>query len=457
MSLSRLTMGISRQLDRLPFGAGTVLRDTRLLRFLNQSIAKRMNRETAVDPKASAPLCVLPWIHAQVETSGDVQLCCVAKTQEGPLGNVHHDSILKIFHSNRLKTIRDQMRSGTWPADCADCKEREAMGMVSFRQSSNKEHPADFAKLARETPPTPRIRYLDLRISNVCNFKCRFCNGWASNRWFNEHNLVFPDKPISEKYQGFDRLQSFWDDFDSEIIGELETIHFAGGEALIIDAHYKLLEKLIAAGRTDVHLEYDTNFSRLKFKHWDVIELWKKFPNLKVSLSLDGVGRKGEYIRDGLHFDQWVENVRRLEREVPHARRLLHFVVCIFNVIDFPEHFKAITENCFAEPGWMTLTFLDWPAYLSAQVLMPELKRKAERNLRELLSSGVEIVPHIRNQIEALIKFLNADDLYPSYGKEFAERTRALDQVRGQNAAEVFPDLAPMLEPRSISLAILNG
>jgi hypothetical protein len=104
----------------------------------------------------------------------------------------------------------------------------------------------------------------------------------------------------------------------------------------------------------------------------------------------------------------------------------------------------------------MTLTFLDWPPYLSAQVLMPELKKTAERNLHELLSSGIEILPHVRNQIEALVTFLGAEDLYETYGKEFAERTRILDEVRRQNAAELFPELAPMLEPRSTSLTVLH-
>jgi MoaA/NifB/PqqE/SkfB family radical SAM enzyme len=452
----RIAKRLGNLLDRIPYGAGPALRKTGALRTVNQCIARWTNMEKPIDPVGSASLCVLPWIHTHIETTGEVQLCCLAHNPQGSLGNVHRDSILRIFQSNRINTIRNQMLSGTWPADCADCREREARGLESFRQSSNVDHPALFEKLAQGAAPVPSIRSLDLRINNVCNFKCRFCNGWASNRWFNEHNLVFPDIPISERYHGIDRNQSFWEDFDRDIIRDLENIHLAGGEPLMIDAHYRLLEKLISAGKSSVQLQYATNLSRLKFKHWDVIELWKHFPNLKVTLSLDGVGRKGEYIREGLDYEKWVENVRRLQREVPHARRVLHFVVCIFNVIDFSEHFKILAENRFVEPGWMTLTFLNWPAYLSAQVLMPELKYKAERNLRELLSSDFEIVPHTRRQIEALIKFLKSEDLYGIYGKDFAERTRVLDQARGRNAAELFPDLAPMLETRPAALVVVN-
>jgi hypothetical protein len=268
---------------------------------------------------------------------------------------------------------------------------------------------------------------------------------------------VFPDSPISQKYQGIDKIQAFWEDLDRDVIRDLETLHFAGGEPLIIDAHYRLLEKLISAGKTGVALKYDTNLSHLKFKHWDVIELWKQFPNLTVSLSLDGVGRKGEYIRDGLDYETWVENVRRLQREVPHARRALHFVVCIFNVLDFPDHFKTIATNRFVEPDWITFTFLNWPAYLSVQVLTPDLKRSAERKLREFLTSDFEIVPHTRKQIEALIDFMNGQDLYETLGSKFTETTRVLDRARRQNAVELFPELSPMFDTRPSPLVILGS
>ena len=434
------------RLDWLP-GARVALKTIRKLPRLSRWKTNRGAAHPAINPTGSAPLCVLPWMHAQVQTTGEVHLCCIANHREGALGNVHREPIHQIFQSNRINAIRQEMLRGTWPADCAGCRQREAMGIPSHRQAKNEQNPVLFEQLVAGEAPAPRIRSLDLRLNNVCNFKCRFCNGFESNRWFDEHNLVFPESPVSRKNQGFDRVQSFWDDLDRDILPDLNAISIAGGEPLIIDAHYRLLERLISAGRTDVQLNYNTNLSHLKFKHWDVIDLWNKFPRVMVNLSLDGVGEKGEYIRDGLDFGKWAENARRLQREAPHVRRNLHFVVCIFNVIDFPEHFNVIAENCFVEPGWITLTFLDNPAYLSAQVLTPDLKAKAVRNLRYLLSSNSETMHHARPQIEALIGFLLAEDLYETHSKEFAEKTSALDRIRGQNASDLFPDLAPMLVP----------
>ena len=291
----------------------------------------------------------------------------------------------------------------------------------------------------------PKIRTIDVRLNNVCNFKCRSCSGFASNRWFNEHNLVYLDNMISVKYQGFDKLQSFWEDFDRHILNDLEGIHLAGGEPLITDAHYRLLEKLIASGKTNIELQYTTNLSYLKFKHWDVVELWRKFPNLELNLSLDGTGEKGEYIREGLDYLKWRENVGRLQRELPHVERNLHFVVSIFNVIDLPAHYRAIVEGNFVDPRRITFTFLEWPKFLNPQVLKPEIKTKVKDDLRNLLESETELPEAVRAQFHVLIEFLDDKDLYPIYGAEFADKTRLLDQSRGQDTARLFPLLESML------------
>ena len=393
-----------------------------------------------------SPLCILPWIHAHVETTGDVGLCCVARGAGQRLGNVHGESLTQIFHSQNMSSIRNQMLAGAWPEECSACRDRELLGVESYRKSSNKAHPNHFQELSAEQGSyQPKIRSIDIRLNNVCNFKCRSCHGFASNRWFSEHNLIYPENQISAKYQGFDKLQSFWDDFDQHILKDLDEIHLAGGEPLITDAHYHLLEKLIAAGKTNVALQYDTNLSQLTFKHWDAVALWRKFPNLQISMSLDGTGAKGEYIREGLNYRDWLKNVDRIQRELPHAKRNLHFVVSIFNVVDFPAHYREILDAKCVDASRIALTFLEWPEFLNAQVLKPEIKFQVEVDLRNLLTSDIELPARMRKQIEALIVFLHEKDLYPVHGAAFSIKTKLLDQTRGQNASELFPALRPML------------
>ncbi len=433
-------------LHRLPPSWEHRVRVSRPFRVIQEVWDRGLRLASGPDPLSRAPLCVLPWIHAHIETTGDVRLCCVARSEPGRIGNVHQQSIVQIFGSPVMSGIRGEMLAGRWPEDCEACQNREELGIRSYRQSNNQNHSDHFRKLAAEGQAFPaKIRTIDIRLNNICNFKCRSCNGFASNRWFNEHNLIYPDNAIAVKYQGFDRLASFWQDFDQHILPDLEAVHLAGGEPLITDAHYRLLEKLIASGKTDVLLQYDTNLSFLKFKHWDVVELWRRFPNLEISLSLDGAGEQGEFIREGLDYGKWSANVRRIQRELPHAKRNLHFVVSIFNVIDFAAHYRAITEANFVDPSRITFTFLEWPRFMNAQVLKPEIKAQVTKELESLLQAEADLPGSVRAQIHALIEFLHEKDLYPMYGAEFADRTRLLDQSRNQNTASLFPVLESML------------
>lgn len=417
-----------------------------LKRRLKTSHLLQGARKKLVQHQAPAPLCVLPWMHAYVGATGDVHLCCIALGPENSLGNLRDQSITEIFASGPVDAIRRQMLRGEWPSQCRGCQHRESLGLSSFRQSSNSEHSVYVRQLITDPGALrPAIRSLDLRLNNICNFKCRSCGYMASNRWFGDHNLINPEFKLLQSYQGFDKEASFWTEFDQKVLPALEEITLAGGEPLLSQSQYRLLEKLIAHGKQDIRLKVVTNLSQLRFMHWDAVELWKNFPDIKLTLSLDGVGAQGEYIRYGMKYAKWVENALRLKGELPHAKRCLHFVVSIFNVINLREHYETIVQGDFVEPGTITFTFLSWPAYMSVQVLTPELKSIVERDIREWLSAASHLPESTSAQLKALIQFMNETDGYSLHGHEFVSKTRVLDRARGEDAVALFPKLKSML------------
>jgi MoaA/NifB/PqqE/SkfB family radical SAM enzyme len=390
-----------------------------------------------------APLCVLPWIHAHIGTSGDVNLCCVSS---GSAGNIRQKPIAELFASDLFRTAREQMLEGKWPAACRQCQQREAMKLRSFRQSNNEIFATHYRQLrSGASPLEARILSVDLRLNNVCNFKCRSCSGTDSNRWFQEHNIIYPNNPLDKSFQSFEDVPAFWEDFERDILPCLEEIHFAGGEPLLNQRHYLILENLLRSGQTGVRLFYNTNLSQLRFMHWDVVELWRNFTNLSISLSLDGVGQQGEYIRDGLNYNVWCENARRIRSELPSAVLSLHFVVSIFNILHLPHHCRTILETGIVPQDCITFTFLEWPPYLNVQVLPPALKAQVASELRAWLDQTPELGPGIRSQLDALIGFLRRKDLFPQLGESFLQKTRTLDRLRGQDAFALFPELRAMV------------
>jgi MoaA/NifB/PqqE/SkfB family radical SAM enzyme len=400
-------------------------------------------------PADETSLCVLPWIHLYVGTTGFVQLCCVSGTGEGcppVLGSVREHSLGALFTSDRMRGVRQQMLAGVWPAECRYCREKEGRGIRSSRHVHNEHYRSYYHQLLTDPQGfTPEVRSVDLRLNNICNFRCRSCSAFASSSWFTEHNLVYPEIGVTDRVIGFDDVRSFWDEFHTTLLPRLEHLHIAGGEPLVSEAHYTLLQTLIAAARTDVELYYDTNLSQLHFKTWDVVSLWKKFPNITICLSLDGVGAPGEYIRHGLKYEHWLKNLETIKKELPHVKRKLHFVVSIFNVMDLPAHLRAIIEGGFVTPDRLRLTFLTWPPYMNAQVLSAPLKEQCARRLRELIDDEETFGEAVVTQVRGLLRFLEERDLYGEYRDQLAMKVQLLDGLRGENALAVFPDLAPML------------
>ena len=67
---------------------------------------------------------------------------------------------------------------------------------------------------------------------------------------------------------------------------KVESIYFAGGEPLIMNEHYVILDNLKKYNRTDVKISYNTNFMNLFFKKTPVWDFWNKFDNIQLQTSI---------------------------------------------------------------------------------------------------------------------------------------------------------------------------
>lgn len=417
------------------------------LAFINQSST---NAQIKMNDTGSS-LCILPWIHSCIMPSGNVKLCCVSGSgkEDTVLGSVWDNSIFDIYHSETLTNIRQQMLSGMWPSECIFCKSKEQIGIQSSRQIHNELHEPYFHSLKKNRERfTPKIHSLDLRIDNTCNFKCRSCSGFCSTSWFNDHNIIYPENPIKKPNIDLRFAARFRDELLQLFTRRLDRLHFAGGEPLISEMHYELLTDLINLKRFSTELYYDTNLSFLEFKNRDIIKLWDLFPNVTVSLSLDGIGAQGEYIRHGLNFDQWCNNVNRLNNELPHIKRKLHFVISVFNILNLQDDLSYIIEKEFVKPDMIRLTFLEWPAYLNVQILPKHLKSLCKSKLSHLSERMKNISTILTSQLIGLMKFLEEKDLYNTHAREFSIKTAQIDKLRGESGIKLFPQISELFKMR---------
>ena len=299
-----------------------------------------MPKQFNKDPSTS--FCIIPWIHLNTWPNGNVFQCCITDWQN-VIGDLKKESLEEVFNNQYMRDLRKDLLKGDFPKSCVKCYEQEHMGITSFRQNANRQFNEHIANIEQKTDENGhvedfKLHYWDFRFSNLCNMKCRMCGGHLSSMW-NADELAIYGTPSENAKGGVVNTK----DLSKENLYELlehhmdhvEEIYFAGGEPLIMDEHYYILEKLIEKNKTNVRIRYNTNLLKLKYKKWDNIELWKNFEYVNVLASLDAMDERGEYIRKGTKWSTIEKNVERvMQADVMFS---ISPTINLFNVKTTPE------------------------------------------------------------------------------------------------------------------------
>jgi len=391
--------------------------------------------------------CVLPWIHMHVWANGNTYPCCLS-TYEYKVGNTNEKSFKELWNSEKMCTMRKNMLDDKPTEGCKKCYDIEENNGVSMRMNTNKSfsHHIERKELTNRDGSVDDVfmSYMDIRFSNICNFKCRSCGPEFSSLWYDD--AIAQGRWSSKESKIFrvkDTITELWDDMN-QWIDTVEQIYFAGGEPLIMDEHYKILEHLIEIGRTDINISYNTNLSKLKYKSKDVIELWKKFEHITVGASLDDSGERAEVMRSGTIWKDIISNRKRIIEEVPHVKFRLTPTVSVFNVQHCIDFFDEWIYNNLVDPSMISINILTHPDFLSAQILPKHIRELTQNKIREFLKRHNMKNNDNYSDFNSLLTFLNEDkqDLLPKYMKY----NDVLDKLRNETIISTFPELGCLYE-----------
>lgn len=405
----------------------------------------------------------MPWVHCHVTTSGDVRACCVSPVR---FGSLRQNTLAEIWHGTEITKFRAEHLSGKSVSGCERCYVTEQAGQHSMRQNANEflgSRAAEWVnttdKLGNASSSRP-IDY-DIRFSNVCNLKCRSCGHESSSSWFSDAKAIYgftiaPQPTI----RAFDTPQEFWRAFDG-FVNDVEKIAFAGGEPLYSDEHYEVLRALHERRKFDVLLYYNTNFSVLEYHGIDVTKYWRDFRRIFVAASLDGSGARGEVLRSGLSWSKVLANRERLRRECPNVNFRVTCTVSALNVWHITEFHRELIESEFIAAEDIELNILQIPEHLSSQILPSNLKKEIEvklqqhaawlRNLAETEATRKEKLYGVAAQFEAVVHYMNAQDASNRIPLLWLF-TQALDGLRHEDSALVFPELKSLISTPSASV-----
>lgn len=398
--------------------------------------------------RSSSVFCMAPWTQLHVLPTGEVFPCCMAAEPRDAIGNLRKgDSLSSSWNSPAMRQLRSRMLRDEPSPSCHLCYKGESVGQGSLRTAEN-HRMAHHYGVVRQTQPDGRLYQfavptLDIRFSNVCNLRCRICSAKLSSAWHGDAvRLGWADPARPAVLTATDDPASLLDQV-LQLLPGVERMHFAGGEPLMSEEHFVILERLINSGRRDVHLTYNTNLSKLRFRQWDVVEFWREFPRIYLQASLDGMGERGEYMRKGQRWDDAVANRRRIMAECPHVEFVVHATVSVLNALHLPDFYRAWLGDGLIGPGGMRLNILHGPPHYNVRAFPPRLKDRVEASYREFLTWLTTLGPAATGpsrDFEAVIRHMRAEDW--NMTEEFRQRTMELDVLRGESLAQTFPELA---------------
>ena len=398
--------------------------------------------------KDSKTFCIYPWIHVHAYPTGEAYPCCHAEMNVGQIGNCKTNTLAEIWNSPEQRQLRVDMLSETPNAACGRCYEQEESGFFSGRRSANKHHGHHIGRInaTDDVGHTEQFEmtYWDLRFSNLCNLSCRSCGHIFSSSWYKDQTeLAGPawakiNKPLN--YAG--RFATdMWEQL-IEHIDHVEQIYFAGGEPLMMEEHYLILEELERRGRFDVRLIYNTNFTKTRLKDRTVFDYWRKFDSVAVGASLDASGPHGEYIRKGTEWATVEANRREMMEICPKVDFYISPTLSIMNAMHLPDFHRDWVEKGLLKPQDLNVNILQDPAYLRVDIATAEYKQQIQTRYEEHLE-WLRPLDHLTRAtvgFESAITFMNSTD-NTHLLDTFWRKTHELDSIRYEKLLDVIPEL----------------
>jgi radical SAM protein with 4Fe4S-binding SPASM domain len=393
--------------------------------------------------KESKTFCIYPWIHIHAYPTGEAYPCCHAEMKY-PVGNCREKTLKDIWTDYPMQQLREDMLEERKNPACARCYEQEEAGFFSGRRSANKHHGHHIRKI--ESNPF-ELTYWDIRFSNLCNLSCRSCGHIFSSSWYQDQAKLaggnWKNENKALNYAG--RYETdMWEQLEPHL-DYVEQIYFAGGEPLLMEEHYNILEELVRRERFDVRLIYNTNFTHTQLKDRSVFEYWKLFDSVAVGASLDADGPRAEYIRKGTDWEKVESNRLEMMRVCPNVDFYISPTLSIMNAWHLPDFHRLWVEAGLIRPQDLNVNILQDPAYyridIATSAYKDALRKKYTAHLEWL--RPLDSLQRATVGFESAINFMDATDnthLLP----EFWKRTKVLDALRNEDVLKVLPELTEL-------------
>jgi MoaA/NifB/PqqE/SkfB family radical SAM enzyme len=422
----------------------------------------------------SKTFCPYPWISVMTQPTGTVSWCCVArdnfKNDDGSMVDLNRGhKIESVWNSNHMKKIRKDMVEGAIVKGCEHCYDLEDMGFPSYRTNYIRDwfeysgkgeqiHDIIESSINNDYHVDTAPMYLDFRLGNMCNLKCRMCQPQNSSQIQKEYAKIEASDPTSAQFikDNFTWGQfvgdlTNWED-DPDFLRQVEEwlpgvckLYFTGGEPTIIERVYWIMEKCVEMGiAKDIDLVFNSNMTNIQKRFLDLVE---QFKSVLMCVSVDAYGHENEYIRGASHWKQVEKNLRKYCASDVIGTLLFSPVIQIYNVLTITKLLDFI-ESLEIEYGreiFVTFLICDYPTSLDFRNCPDQVREVAAGRLEQWLKTSKVLVNRPENvqSINATVKALkeNRKDNWRNELITFGKYTDLLDKQRDESMEEALPEL----------------
>ena len=401
--------------------------------------------------------CMAPWTHTYLSPQTERRMCCASREpaqsfkQYIDTGNDAKEykplTLKEHWNSDHMKSVRLRMMAGEELSECEVC-DHKLLNTDVYRSYWNKlfSDRVDEAYTTTDETGATTMQTIsfDYRFNNLCNFKCRMCGDMLSSSWeaetrknktWTKESQPWMASPLREQITHFQDTQVVQEFVDAVETKTIKEIYWCGGEPLMWDMHWKAMQRIIELGfAKEVYVRYNTNLSRTSLKGIKLFDLLPEFQDWQICSSLDGTGEVGEYIRDGLNYEQWLRNFKEGLAVAKTSREMrLDYTITMPGLLELKNMFdlsqelntEILTKVMFTFSNDEILSPLALPKELLHTIIDEALEYMEPRATRKQRSL-IDVIKNLKNR-----------ETFTAT-KKGKERQERIDKIRRQDITKIL-------------------
>lgn len=425
----------------------------------SKQIRKQDNAHEKVISEFNDIFCSAPFTHIHIGPETKATTCCKSRT---PLGDIADSKIEDLYNDDFAKDIRKAMLEGKQHWQCKNCYryENEAGQHAENRISSNYQSEPYIQEIKDNVLPdgtlkSPTPTFVDILWTNKCNFACLGCTPELSttiNNVYKEEFAIINGQTLDTYHP---EITGEWQSGNEEKIryvlknaDKIKFIHMQGGEPFLTTDIYDFMDAMIEAGiHKKINILAHTNGSISKnYKGKDLVNDYLKFwgNKAKINLSIDGIEKRGEYIRYGFKNDIWENTLNKMLDSnilVGVSSR-----INIFNVATLDEFGSYVNRvKPLESSGWQNCNLKAW-FNDSTNISLIKIHEPTRKNTVDMLNNMLKTNDHPVEWGSTIPKWINwlENDKMPTKKDvtDLVKGIEAFDKKRKIQFDDTFPELA---------------